>query len=172
MHAVRSPAFIYRFGMIGLGLLIVSTLTACTSMGSCWIPEKLAEDYEILALPESAGIGELYFVEGVYQAGAGFSILDIGARLDLEESPLFTLFDYCVRIEDSCREVLRKRADLPGDFIDIYSRYGYIRAIARYAGDFNQSDCLLGRIEIVHLVSVRRANRKQMDDLLSELEVR
>ena len=112
----------------------------------------------------------IYYIEGIYGAGPELASITVGDETNLGKSLDLLSTSFCVRTDATCRDELDRKSDLRGGFVAQYTNLAYVKAIVRYAGNFNEMDCPFGRVEILHLISVRKANKQELSLLRSRWE--
>jgi hypothetical protein len=142
-----------RSGIVST-LLIVLLASGCSASNPCLISPQEASSVAALSLDIKDESETPYRVTGLLRARFESSTLIpqfISPSMgDLEK---FSFLKYCVRTTDECRKALRKRSRATGVHRKEFAYYALVDVLVHFEGESTESDCTLGQIRVIRVIS-------------------
>jgi hypothetical protein len=138
---------------LALAVAAMAITAGCSFGRRCIVSEAEAATLAPFIMPGPADIGRTYRMQGLLLAGWEESFIYAAAPGEPIEGP--NEMRYCFRINDPCvRKIIqglpRPSSPLPAG----YSHGGRVDAVVEYLGQSSNSDCWLGEVRIVGIISV------------------
>ncbi|MCX6558658.1 MAG: hypothetical protein NTW95_14705 [Candidatus Aminicenantes bacterium] len=143
-----------RWRWLALAFAVMPILAGCSFSRRCIVSETDAAKLAPFIMPGPADIGRTYRMRGLLLTSweeAFIYAADPGEQL---EGP--NEMRYCFRIDDPCvRRAIQRLTKPSSPLLARYWHGGSVDAVVEYLGKSSNSDCWLGEVRIVRIISIR-----------------
>jgi hypothetical protein len=155
-----------RLNLVGaVVLVVVSSLSCSVFKRGCWIGDEDALAWPRFEDAPALEEGDEFRVRGVYRAGWEFSLLAVAIGQETMTPSAYSSIEYCVSVTTECSTTFNKATDLPGDYVDGFSKLAYVDLVVRYEGRRGGFDCPLGRITVLRIVHAKPFTKAEVGEV-------
>jgi hypothetical protein len=139
---------------LALIVAVMPILAGCSFGRRCIVSEADATKLAPFIMPGPADIGRTYRMHGLLLTGWEESFIYAAGPGEQLTGP--NEMRYCFRIVDPCvRKTIQRLPRPPSPLPAGYSHGGLVDVVVEYLGNSSNSDCWLGEVRIVGIISVR-----------------